>query len=45
LLDDESIQIRSLNNFDVVIVVEVVVEEVIGEIVGVNLDSEVNEGR
>jgi hypothetical protein len=45
MLDDEPMQIRSLNNFDVVVLVEVVVDEVIGEIVDVELDGEVNEGR
>jgi hypothetical protein len=45
MLDDESMQIRSLNNFDVVVLVEVVVDEVVGEIVDVELDGEVNEGR
>jgi hypothetical protein len=38
-------QIPSLNNFNVIVVVEVVVEEVVGEIVNIELDGKVNEGR
>jgi hypothetical protein len=38
-------QIHSLTQNDVVVVVEVVIDEVISEIIGVELDGEVNEGR